>query len=173
LGENFNQTEPGEIEKVPLIWKTFNENGFVTAYAEDRRKLGTFIYFKKYGFLHPPTTYYFRPFTIAAEKYLKEMEQNHSIVCVGYQHSADYTYQHMLDFATQFKNDPFFGFFWSTSVAHEDWLGPTAMDLRIKFYLEELENRGILNISAVVFFSDHGDRFSAIRSCSVSLKIKT
>ena len=37
------------------------------------------------------------------------------------------------------------------------------MDLRMKHYLDELNNRGVLNNSMVVFLSDHGLRFGPVR----------
>lgn len=37
------------------------------------------------------------------------------------------------------------------------------MDGKMKSYLVELETRGILNNSMVVFFSDHGLRFGPVR----------
>ncbi len=39
----------------------------------------------------------------------------------------------------------------------------SSMDGKMKSYLVELETRGILNNSMVVFFSDHGLRFGPVR----------
>lgn len=41
------------------------------------------------------------------------------------------------------------------------------MDEKIKGYLEMLDTRGILNTSAVIFFSDHGLRFGPVRQLLV------
>lgn len=120
------------------------------------------------GFLNQPTTHYFRPFSMAAEKYLKIRLKSSLKFCLGFQNYADYIYNYALDFATAYKDDPFFGLFWANTFSHNDISDPSSMDERIKYYLEELDNRGILNTSAVVFFSDHGMRFGRVRQLLVS-----
>ena len=105
---------------------------------------------------------------MAAEKYLKIKYKSALKFCLGFQNYADFIYQYALDFATVYRNDPFFGLFWTNTFSHNDISDPSSMDERIKFYLEELETRGILNTSAVIFFSDHGLRFGPVRQLLVS-----
>lgn len=144
------------------MWKDFQNSGYATAYAEDEAKIGTFNY-HKLGFLEQPTTHYFRPFSLVAEKYLKIKYKSSLKFCLGFQNYADFIYQYALDFATAYKNNPSFGLFWTNTFSHNDISDPSSMDERIKYYIVELENRGILNSSAVVFFSDHGIRFGPVR----------
>jgi hypothetical protein len=159
----------GQLDKCPFIWKHFQNSGYATGYAEDEAKIGTFNY-HKLGFLSQPTTHYYRPFAMAAEKYLKIKYKSSLKFCLGFQNYADFIYQYALDFATAYKNDPFFGLFWTNTFSHNDISDPSSMDERIKFYLEELDSRGILNTSAVIFFSDHGLRFGPVRQLLVRLK---
>jgi hypothetical protein len=159
-------TQIGQLDTCPFVWKDFHDSGYVTGYAEDEAKIGTFNY-HKLGFLNQPTTHYFRPFSIAAEKYLKTKCKSSLKFCLGFQNYADFIYKYALDFATAYKDDPFFGLFWSNTFSHNDISDPSSMDGRIKYYLEELDSRGILNTSAVVFFSDHGMRFGRVRQLLV------
>lgn len=155
-------TFPSCTDKCPFIWKDFQNSGYVTAYAEDEAKIGTFNYHKN-GFLEQPTTHYFRPFSLAAEKYLKTKYKSSLKFCLGFQNYADFIYRYAIDFATAYKDDPSFGLFWTNTFSHNEISDPSSMDERIKYYIVELENRGILNSSAVVFFSDHGIRFGPVR----------
>lgn len=158
-----NPRKVGQLETCPFVWNMFTNSGYVTAYAEDEASINTFNY-HKYGFVKPPTDYYIRPMALAAEKNLVKKMKNSLTFCLGYQNYADFIYQYALDFATFYKDEPSFGLFWTNTFSHNDISDPSSMDLRIKYYLEELEERGILNNSMVVFFSDHGLRFGAVRS---------
>lgn len=164
IDDNFDLTKIGELDKCPFMWQNFKNSGYATGYAEDETYMGTFNFIRK-GFLQQPTTHYLRPFALAAEKYLTFQMKHFLKFCLGYQHYADFIYQYAVDFATAYKNDPFFGLFWANTFSHSEILGdPSAMDERMVFYLEMLENRGVLNTSAVILFSDHGLRFGAVRT---------
>lgn len=170
-GYNFSTTEKecepyktlGKLEKCPLIWSDFRERGYTTAYGEDETWMSTFNYLKA-GFVKPPTDYYLRQYMLAAEAnlYIKRKFWFQTF-CLGYKHSVDHIYDYAMDFAAHYKSDPSFGLFWTNTFSHNDFNGPSSMDLKIKNYLEELESRGVLNESMVVFFSDHGIRFGAVR----------
>uniref|UniRef100_A0A182Y378 Uncharacterized protein n=1 Tax=Anopheles stephensi TaxID=30069 RepID=A0A182Y378_ANOST len=157
-----NPKKVGQLEECPFMWKYFADNGYATAYAEDEASINTFNY-HKYGFVAQPTDHYFRPVALAAEKNLSKKMKNSLTFCLGYQNYADYIYQYALDFASQYKNDPYFGLFWTNTFSHNDISDPSSMDRRMKYYVEQLDERGILNNSMVVFFSDHGLRFGPVR----------
>ncbi|XP_053672941.1 uncharacterized protein LOC128723248 [Anopheles nili] len=157
-----NPKKVGQLEECPFMWKYFADSGYATAYAEDEASINTFNY-HKYGFVAQPTDHYFRPVALAAEKNLSKKMKNSLTFCLGYQNYADYIYQYALDFAAQYKNDPYFGLFWTNTFSHNDISDPSSMDRRMKYYVEQLDERGILNNSMVVFFSDHGLRFGPVR----------
>jgi hypothetical protein len=152
----------GNLDKCPFIWKDFQNSGYATAYGEDEAKIGTFNY-HKLGFLEQPTAHYLRPFTLAAEKYLKIKYKSSLKFCLGFKNYADFIYEYALDYATAYKDNPSWGLFWTNTFSHNEISDPSSMDERIKSYIEELDTRGILNTSAVVFFSDHGIRFGPVR----------
>lgn len=166
VNERCDPTVVGGLDKCPFIWKDFERSGYATGFAEDEQSIQTFNYCKQ-GFLKQPTTHYFRPFALAAEKFLKVTKLDTRISCLGFQHYADYIYQYALDFATAYKNESFFGLFWSNTFSHESLSDPSTMDDRVKYYLEQLDQRGVLNESAVIFFSDHGMRYGSFRKDTV------
>lgn len=155
-------TVPGKLESCPFIWQNFRDAGYVTAYGEDEAAISTFNYHKT-GFVNPPTDFYLRPYMLAAERNLHVRRKHSLTLCLGYKHSTDHIYDYALDFATTYKDDPSFGLFWTNTFSHNDISDPSSMDAKMKTYLVELETRGILNNSMVVFFSDHGLRFGPVR----------
>lgn len=155
-------TSVGKLDECPFLWKDFRDRGYVVAYGEDNPVLSTFNY-ARVGFLNTPTDYYTRPYWLAAYEHLNVTTRDHIDVCLGYNTVADHLFPYAFDYATLYKNNPFFGIFWSNTFSHDYFNGPTAMDDNVKDYLIDMENRGILNDSMVVFFSDHGIRFGDVR----------
>lgn len=152
----------GELENCEFMWNLYDKAGYVTAYAEDEVTLSTFNYFDT-GFVNPPTDYYFRPLGIAAEDNLHIKKKKGLIVCLGHKEYADYIYDYGNSFAKAFQHYPKFGFFWTNSFSHEDLNMISAMDLKVKGYLQQLETSKVFESSIVFFFSDHGMRFGDIR----------
>lgn len=157
-----NPRIPGKLDKCPFVWWDYRDAGYVTAYGEDEASISTFHY-HKVGFQSPPTDYYMRPYMLAAEKNLKKKMKHSLTFCLGFKHSVDHIYDYALDFATKYRNEPSFGLFWTNTFSHSDISDPTSMDQKMKNYLDELDRRGILNESMIVFFSDHGIRFGPVR----------
>lgn len=77
-----------------------------------------------------------------------------------------------VDFAVAYKDDPFFGLFWTSSFSHNDISDASSMDEKTQLYLNLLELKGVLNNSAVIFFSDHGIRFGPVRENLLVRSIK-
>lgn len=163
LAYNFCEPRtPGKLEQCPFVWSDFRKNGYVTAYGEDEASISTFNYHKT-GFIKEPTDYYMRPYMLAAEKNL-HIKLKHSLkLCLGFKHSVDHIYEYAMDFATQYRDHPSFGLFWTNTFSHNDISDPSSMDQKMKNYLDVLQMRGILKNSMVVFFSDHGLRFGPVR----------
>lgn len=153
----------GKLDSCPMIWNDFRDTGYATVYGEDEPSFSTFNSHSKRGFLRPPTDYYMRPYMMAAEALLPVKIRNTMNFCLGGREAGVHVYDYAMDYATHFKKDPSFGLFWLNSFSHEDMNDPSAMDEKVSEYIEIMENRGILDESMVVMFSDHGMRYGEVR----------
>lgn len=149
------------MDDCPMMWKDYNKYGYVTAYAEDEESISTFNYLKK-GFNHTPTDYYLRPYVIASE-YLKWEKFNGMYYCTGPETAGERILKIARDYARTFKDHLNFGYFWMNSFSHNELNSPSRLDGPVQQFLEDLGNDGVLDKSVVVFISDHGMRFGAIR----------
>uniref|UniRef100_A0A1B6C907 Uncharacterized protein n=1 Tax=Clastoptera arizonana TaxID=38151 RepID=A0A1B6C907_9HEMI len=150
------------IDNCPFIWKEFSKAGYVTAYGEDEPSIGTFNY-QKSGFYDAPTDYYFRPFMLAAEKFMKLTKKDGLDICLGPTLTSDHILKYTSDLATTFRNNLYFALFWMNSFSHNNVNSPSSMDLRMLRFFKDLTESGALNNTLVVFLSDHGMRFGKIR----------
>lgn len=55
------------ISRLDMIWTEYDNDGYVTLYAEDSPKTNTFNT-RFHGFEMPPTTHYMRPFWLAVDQ---------------------------------------------------------------------------------------------------------
>ena len=62
----------------PMIWKSYKEQGYVTAFNEDVPNIGTFTY-RLNGFSTQPTDHYMRTYYLAIDSKLSSYEK----LCVG------------------------------------------------------------------------------------------
>ncbi|CAD1469913.1 unnamed protein product, partial [Heterotrigona itama] len=159
-------TVPHMLDRCPFLWRSFREAGYATAYGEDETSLNTFNYLKL-GFVQPPTDYYLRPYMLACEKLLKVKKRFRLKYCTGPETSFDRILDYAIEFARAFLGLPYFGFFWTTSVSHENANGLSSMDRRLLDKLQRLERDGVLNDTMVVLLSDHGMRWGPIRSAPI------
>ncbi|CAG5108936.1 Protein of unknown function [Cotesia congregata] len=154
------------LDNCPFLWYAFQRAGYVTAYGEDDSTLSTFNYLKT-GFVDPPTDYYLRPYVVAAEKFLKAKHKFGSEYCTGPELAVDRIFNYALDFAVTFLDRPYFGFFWTNSVTHNDMNGASSIDSHLLDQLEYLERHGVFNNTLVILLSDHGMRWGEIRNTFV------
>lgn len=157
-----NPTSVGGLDKVKFIWNAFSDQGFVTAYGEDTTPVGTFNYHKK-GFKIPPTDYYFRPYLMAAERSLKHTNVDSMSYCIGPESEGERILNVATSFAETLRGYPYWGLFWMNSFSHNQLNSVSRMDDRVQRFLYNLEDRGLLNDTVVVFLSDHGIRFGEFR----------
>ncbi|XP_011305013.1 uncharacterized protein [Fopius arisanus] len=160
---NCKPTQAYALDNCPFLWHNFRNAGYVTAYAEDVVPLSTFNYLKV-GFVEPPTDYYLRPYMIATEKLLKPKKRFNAKYCTGPELAIDRIFNYALDFAKTFIGSPYFGFFWTNTVSHEDVNGPSSMDDHFLEMFEKFEKSGVSNDTMMVFLSDHGMRWGELRN---------
>ncbi|XP_059054354.1 uncharacterized protein LOC131848490 [Achroia grisella] len=136
-----------------LIWSTFKEAGYVTAYGEDFIKLPD-TFSKDYVFKKQPTNHYMRPLFLSGET-----EPGGQTVCAGKESSGQQILNYALDFTTTYKNDSFFGMFWINSYSHNPNSRSKNADKMFENFLNQLTYTGVLMNTFIIFFSDHGIRF--------------
>ncbi|KAL0124323.1 hypothetical protein PUN28_006274 [Cardiocondyla obscurior] len=152
-----------KLDNCPFLWNNFHNAGYVTAYGEDETTLSTFNYLKV-GFVDPPTDYYLRPYMLASEKLLKIKRRFSMKYCTGPEISFERIFDYAMNFAQTFVSVPYFGFFWTNTVSHDNMNGISSIDARVLKKFEILEEKGILNDSMIVFLSDHGMRWGEFRN---------
>ncbi|XP_046735845.1 uncharacterized protein LOC124405194 [Diprion similis] len=156
-------TETFGFDNCPMIWYSFKNTSYVTAYGEDTAEISTFHYYKA-GFVNPPTDFYLRPYIMAAEKYLPlKRHLDNSYYCTGPELSGVRVFNYALEFAKTFIGVPYFGFFWTNSMSHDNINGVSSVDSNVLDILQRLDYEGILNDSMVIFLSDHGMRYGLFR----------
>nr|CAH7722093.1 unnamed protein product [Callosobruchus chinensis] len=155
--------EVGMLDRCPMIWYDYRDNGYVTAYAEDWADISTYNYEKK-GFLEPPTDYYFKPYFDACRSILYNTIIDNMPFYCGPETQGERVLNLAKDFANAFKNQPKFGIFWMNTFSHENVSTPSRMDGVFERFFTDLKNDGILEDSMVVLLADHGMRFGPIRS---------
>ncbi|XP_057658908.1 uncharacterized protein LOC130895562 [Diorhabda carinulata] len=160
--QNCSPYRTEKLENCNFIWKTFKENNYSTAYAEDTPTIGTFN-FNKAGFKQPPTDYYFRPYFLTANdlpaKYMCLRAH-----CTGPEKTGVRMQNLVTDFLDTINGKtPGFGLFWMNAFSHEDVNCPSSMDEDFERYFKKLYSNNYLDNTVMIFFSDHGFRFGKIR----------
>uniref|UniRef100_A0A8D8SUQ8 Uncharacterized protein n=1 Tax=Cacopsylla melanoneura TaxID=428564 RepID=A0A8D8SUQ8_9HEMI len=150
------------FDPCPFIWHDLSRKGYITSYGEDIFDVSTFNYHKK-GFREPPTDYYLRPLFAAGEtKFKVSSMDSMKNWCVGSNSEAEMMLSYTAEFISQFSSYSFFNFIWMNAFSHNDVNSPSRMDGKVADFLAGLNYTALEN-TAILFFSDHGIRFGAIR----------
>lgn len=146
-----------------IIWNKFKLNNYYTVYSEDAEYLGLFAFLRG-GFHVQPTDFYTRTL-------FREMEQriahNHIInidMCLGYHRPIDYFFKYIDSSMLALKDSPYFSFFWSTTVTHDDFSRTETIDNDFNRLLVNLDEKQLLNKTVLILMSDHGIRFGDFRN---------
>ncbi|ALC43738.1 Ilp8 [Drosophila busckii] len=146
------------LDKCNFIWQLYSELGYVTAFGEDDVAINTFNY-RKHGFWERPVDYYMRPYLMAAEHWLDKTERADYQQCLGYVHTSEHVYNYALEFTRRYRNDSYFGMFWTNTHSHNAILyQSSAMDKYMVEFLQRLVRQGTMEHSVVILLSDHGVR---------------
>ncbi|KAB7501896.1 hypothetical protein Anas_00019, partial [Armadillidium nasatum] len=146
------------VNVYPFIWKDFERSGYATLFAEDQPHEGTFNYRLK-GFDAQPVNHYMRTFFKFLYPY-----SSHPNYCFYSAPRHKVFLKYITDFFNVYNDKPKFGFAMHAELSHSDNNLIGIADRDIKASLEELRKKGHLNETILIVFSDHGNRFSAMRS---------
>lgn len=84
-------------------------------------------------------------------------------LCTGPRQTFEYTIDYIKKFSLQFVNDWYFGFFWSSTISHDDINVPHIGDEMLSNLINELQQSGALNRTVLIVMSDHGMRWGSFR----------
>jgi hypothetical protein len=153
--EGCNPKMSSNMDGCNFIWKDYQNAGYFTFYGEEQAAQSTFNMNHK-GFKDPPTQYYFRPSTLAIEKYLpRRQTHKNNIVCIG-----PFSYfEHLFIFHQKVMNfNPVFGVMYTNSFSTLHLGSAPLMDVKLSSYLVNAIQSS-WNNTIVVFFSDAGLRY--------------
>ena len=150
------------FDDCPFLWKNFSNLGYRTIFAEDACSMTTFNYLKP-GFRNPPTDYYLRPYCIAAEADIGNTHKLNSNLCLGTRKNFENLLQYTRKVSRTFAKDPYFAFFWQASLTHDFFNYPQLGDEAYSDFLIHLNQKRLLNNTALVMMSDHGMRWGEFR----------
>lgn len=150
------------FDDCPFIWKNFSSSGFRTIFGEDACEITTFNYLKP-GFRVQPTDYYLRPYCVAAENDIGNTHKLNTKLCLGTRKNFDTLLQYTHKVALEFKNNPYFAFFWQTSLTHDFLEFPQLGDDSYSDFVKSLKLKNLLENTALIMMSDHGMRWGSFR----------
>ncbi|XP_076096200.1 uncharacterized protein LOC143067068 isoform X1 [Mytilus galloprovincialis] len=148
------------VDIYPMVWKDFQKTGYVTAWGEDCPDIGTFTY-RMVGFKEQPTDHYMRPFHIAAQR---QYYRKHKKLCLGSKRRSQVFMQWIRDIYTTYDKVPKFVFGFHSEVSHGDNNMVETADEDMVDLLKFLNDGKYLRDTLVILMSDHGARFSSLRS---------
>lgn len=147
------------VNVYPFVWNDFSKNGYVTMFCEDTPQIGTFQY-RLQGFDAPPTHHYMRPFYLIT--YPQYDQHPHLCLRNTPRHKVLFDYIH--NYMTVYKDRPKFAFTFHGELSHDDFNLVSVADDDLLALLTSLRDEGHLNNTVLVVMSDHGHRFTNIRS---------
>jgi len=149
-----------EFDDYHFIWHNFTRAGYRTLYSEDAPYMSMFNYAKE-GFHKPPGDYYQRAFMKALEHEKDFWYNKHS--CFVDKHETNILLDHVTAFSKFFKDKPNFGFTFISRLTHDAAEHARYADFMYLDFLKKFKAGGHFNNTVLIFFSDHGPRFSSWR----------
>ncbi|CAL1548086.1 unnamed protein product [Lymnaea stagnalis] len=161
---NFSYSQPFDSLNDEFIWSEYRRAGYRTALTFDMTGITAFHYLKL-GWKKSPVDYYFREMVIDSEP--DTLMRNQYQRCLGEVPEVDVLNDYFIQLASIFNNsktEPYFAYSFAARLTHDDLNQASAGDELYYNFFNTLAEREVLNNTVLVFFSDHGERFGAIRS---------
>ena len=144
------------VDDHPWIWKDLQKSGYVTQWGEDGTAFGTFTY-RMMGFYNQPVDHYMRPFYLAEKRFQGN--------CFGSVSSHKLQLDYLKEFIDVYGPErKKFSFLFHSDYSHDSSRLLQNADLDLLHQLQWLNETGVMNNSLVILMSDHGARFTNLRS---------
>ena len=154
----WNKTIPQDA--FDLMWHDFEKAGYRTLFSEDIPKGGAF-YWNHGTFTYPQTHHWDRPLELAIEAEPGFLRRKR--MCAGSRSMCEYQLEYLERFMDTFPEQPLAGLTLISSTTHDVITNAELIDEHILNFYQRLADKGHLERSVLIFFSDHGSRWGKIR----------
>ncbi|BFZ21870.1 hypothetical protein BsWGS_24908 [Bradybaena similaris] len=148
------------MDNFDLLWGIYEKAGYRTFYTEDLPGIGAFHYLKK-GFRTKFARYNSRPLALAMSAD-KDISKKHAY-CAGNQEEMNFFLRYLGRFLDTFSDQPVFAVVMLSKPTHDYVADAKMFDEHILKFYQSLNQKGHLNRSLLISFSDHGVRWGPIR----------
>ncbi|OWF49683.1 uncharacterized protein LOC110451404 [Mizuhopecten yessoensis] len=155
-----NHDDAVTVDKYPMIWNEFRDQGYATLFAEDEPSISAFNLRLK-GFENQPTDHYMRPFWQAI--WGSQLRENSVRYCTGGTPHHSYTLDYVKDFFVKYNNVSKFTFAFMSELTHWDNNPGEHIDNDLFKFLKFFEKSGYLDNTLLILMADHGARYSRVR----------
>ena len=139
-----------------FVWKKYENQSYVTQFAEDYPMAGAF-YYRTRGFSKQPVTHYMRPFYLAVKK------SERKGFCIGERSSYKVYLDWLKEGLETNKGKPFFTFGFNSKYSHDGYLQMSKVDKYNVEFLKYMYDKDILQNTFLILMGDHGRRYGYFR----------
>lgn len=166
------------VHKLPFIFKNFSDHGAVNVFVEDWYEVATFKRFTDQPSMHYPQPFIqamdqVRPSYLAIDKSFQFLQSHNiplrkvSALCFGNEKRYKILMNYYRRFAETYGNTRKFAFSWINELAHDFFNMVELADEDIRDLFKWLKESGRLENAVLLFFSDHGPRYSEIQNTDI------
>ncbi|KAK6194415.1 hypothetical protein SNE40_000052 [Patella caerulea] len=156
-----SEMESEMVDVYPLIWKKFQDDGYVTMFAEDEPTIGAFN-LRLTGFQEQPTDHYMRQFWLAIWESM--LRSNSPRYCTGNTPHHTFMLDYLKDFFVKYHNVSKFAFGFQSELSHWNNNPVEYIDEELTEFLRFLNVKGFLDNTLLILMGDHGARYSTVRN---------
>lgn len=142
------------VDSWPWIFKEFRNHGYATLYSEDDAYYNAFNY-RLHGFRDPPADHYTRPFWQAART---------AGYCIKSTPQPQLHFDYVESFMKAYKNQPKIGLSFLAEISHSNMNTLSPTEGFVLNFFKSIQEKGYLNDTILITFSDHGMRFGEARA---------
>jgi hypothetical protein len=142
------------VDSWPWIFKEFRDHGYATLYSEDDAYYNAFNY-RLHGFRDPPTDHYTRPFWQAART---------AGYCIESTPQPQFHFNYVESFMKGYENQPKIGLSFLAEISHSNMNTLRPTEQFVLNFFKSIWEKGYLNDTILITFSDHGMRFGEARA---------
>ena len=142
------------MDSWPWIFKEFRDRGYATLYSEDDAYYNAFNY-RLHGFRDPPADHYTRPFWQAAQS---------AGYCIKSTPQPKLHFDYVKSFMKAYENHPKIGLSFLAEISHSNMNTLRPTEGFILEFFKSVWEKGYLNDTILITFSDHGMRFGEGRN---------